>query len=250
MGKKPQTTAASFYDLEGTLVSTNLVHTLAFYARRQQGLFATAQPIAGNQFQTTPVKVDEPKKSDMELMPQTVESISPSMKETEAAGVSIPVKVVDKNKQTTSTPAIVAVAEVRRKSKAKISLDKKTDEGAGGSRTSALTSANTITPHGINRNKTVRILPNLDDAKHSSVKEVLQQFGIEAVFINEIWHVKSVGQNSLAERSGVKTGDTVDAIGDEKLTDKPLKSRIIEGRKLAIRRGAEKIQVVLGKPSN
>ena len=29
---------AAFYDLEGTLVSTNLVHTLSFYARRQQGL--------------------------------------------------------------------------------------------------------------------------------------------------------------------------------------------------------------------
>ena len=33
--------AAAFYDLEGTLVSTNLVHTLAFYARRQQGLWQT-----------------------------------------------------------------------------------------------------------------------------------------------------------------------------------------------------------------
>lgn len=31
-------TAAAFYDLEGTLVSTNLVHTLSFYARNQQGL--------------------------------------------------------------------------------------------------------------------------------------------------------------------------------------------------------------------
>lgn len=39
MAKKSQ--AASFYDLEGTLVSTNLVHTLGFYARRQQGLFST-----------------------------------------------------------------------------------------------------------------------------------------------------------------------------------------------------------------
>ncbi|MFN2530530.1 MAG: HAD family hydrolase [Pyrinomonadaceae bacterium] len=29
---------AAFYDLEGTLVSTNLVHTLGFYARRQPGL--------------------------------------------------------------------------------------------------------------------------------------------------------------------------------------------------------------------
>jgi HAD superfamily hydrolase (TIGR01490 family) len=31
--------AAAFYDLEGTLVSTNLVHTLGFYSRNQQGLF-------------------------------------------------------------------------------------------------------------------------------------------------------------------------------------------------------------------
>jgi HAD superfamily hydrolase (TIGR01490 family) len=30
--------AAAFYDLEGTLVSTNLVHTLGFYARNQQSL--------------------------------------------------------------------------------------------------------------------------------------------------------------------------------------------------------------------
>lgn len=35
--------AAAFYDLEGTLVSTNLVHTLGFYARRQQGLWQTAR---------------------------------------------------------------------------------------------------------------------------------------------------------------------------------------------------------------
>ncbi|HZI86143.1 MAG TPA: HAD family hydrolase, partial [Pyrinomonadaceae bacterium] len=30
--------AAAFYDLEGTLVSTNLVHTLGFYSRNQPGL--------------------------------------------------------------------------------------------------------------------------------------------------------------------------------------------------------------------
>lgn len=33
--------AAAFYDLEGTLVSTNLVHTLGFYSQRQQGLLNT-----------------------------------------------------------------------------------------------------------------------------------------------------------------------------------------------------------------
>ncbi len=39
--------AAAFYDLEGTLVSTNLVHTLGFYARRQQGIWQTAKKSIG-----------------------------------------------------------------------------------------------------------------------------------------------------------------------------------------------------------
>lgn len=39
--------AAAFYDLEGTLVSTNLVHTLGFYATRQQGLWQTAKASIG-----------------------------------------------------------------------------------------------------------------------------------------------------------------------------------------------------------
>ncbi len=39
--------AAAFYDLEGTLVSTNLVHTLGFYAQRQQGLWKTVKKSVG-----------------------------------------------------------------------------------------------------------------------------------------------------------------------------------------------------------
>src|SRR5437762_12264671 len=45
MKQKQQT--AAFYDLEGTLVRTNLVHTLAFYAKRQQGLWQTAKKSVG-----------------------------------------------------------------------------------------------------------------------------------------------------------------------------------------------------------
>ena len=37
---------AAFYDLEGTLVSTNLVHTLSFYAARQPGLMASLKKTA------------------------------------------------------------------------------------------------------------------------------------------------------------------------------------------------------------
>jgi HAD superfamily hydrolase (TIGR01490 family) len=38
--------AAAFYDLEGTLVSTNLVHTLGFYAKNQQSLFGSLKKSA------------------------------------------------------------------------------------------------------------------------------------------------------------------------------------------------------------
>ncbi|HVG38466.1 MAG TPA: HAD-IB family hydrolase [Pyrinomonadaceae bacterium] len=38
--------AAAFYDLEGTLVSTNLVHTLGFYAKHQQGMWRTVKKSA------------------------------------------------------------------------------------------------------------------------------------------------------------------------------------------------------------
>jgi HAD superfamily hydrolase (TIGR01490 family) len=38
--------AAAFYDLEGTLVSTNLVHTLGFYARNQQGVMRSFRKTA------------------------------------------------------------------------------------------------------------------------------------------------------------------------------------------------------------
>ncbi len=38
--------AAAFYDLEGTLVSTNLVHTLGFYAKNQQSIFRSIKKSA------------------------------------------------------------------------------------------------------------------------------------------------------------------------------------------------------------
>lgn len=40
-------TAAAFYDLDGTLVSTNLVHTFAFYARNDQGILRSFGRTAG-----------------------------------------------------------------------------------------------------------------------------------------------------------------------------------------------------------
>jgi membrane-associated protease RseP (regulator of RpoE activity) len=115
----------------------------------------------------------------------------------------------------------------------------------GGSRTSASKSSAVFAPPGIDPNPAVKVSPNAQNVKSLSVAEVLSQLGIDAVFTNANWTVKSVRQNSLAERSGVRAGDVVEAVDGEKLTDKPLKNKTVEGKKLTLVRGAQKTEITL-----
>lgn len=131
----------------------------------------------------------------------------------------------------------------------KTSPKKNNSEISGGSRLSALTAPKQIiTPPGINPNQTVQNSPNpanTNSLTAKTAKEVLSELGIETVFEGESWKVLSVRQNSPAQRSGVKTGDAVQAIDGEKLTDKPLQNKTIEGKNLTVRRGAEKVEISL-----
>ncbi|MET0754382.1 MAG: hypothetical protein ABWZ66_13450 [Pyrinomonadaceae bacterium] len=91
------------------------------------------------------------------------------------------------------------------------------------------------------------LLPNGFNPNNSySVKEILSINGIEADFSNKKWKVKSVAQNSIAERSGVKANDVIEAINDRKLSAETVAS---EGRlnvnKLTVARGREKIEINL-----
>ncbi|HXG86070.1 MAG TPA: PDZ domain-containing protein [Pyrinomonadaceae bacterium] len=162
--------------------------------------------------------------------------------ETTAAAVTdsnIPKKRDEKN-----VPArFIAVKSVKN---TKTSPKKSTSEISGGSRLSASTAPKQIiTPPGINPNQTVQKSPNPANTKSLTAKEVLSQLGVESVFEDESWKVLSVRQNSPAERSGVKTGDAVQAIDGERLTDKPLRNKTIEGKNLTVRRGADKIEISL-----
>jgi len=136
-----------------------------------------------------------------------------------------------------------------RKENLKVSQKNYNVDNSGGSLVSASTATPTkqiINRMGIIPGRTIKNLPNsVENVKSLTAKDILFQFGVEAVFTNESWTVKSVRQNSPAERSGVKTGDAVEAIDGEKLTDKPLKNRTIQGKKLTVARGAEKIEIRL-----
>jgi len=89
----------------------------------------------------------------------------------------------------------------------------------GGSITLGQGQARPVLPEGIdprsrrtNVNTSEIVSPNA-----IPVRDILEMSGISAEFQNE-WVVKAVAKNSIAERSGVKTGDAVTAINDKQLT--------------------------------
>ncbi len=188
-------------------------------------------------------------KSGVKDAPQTAEIIPPLPKDAETANGSGAIKIRETNKRTSANSPLVASSGGKRE--ARNSSGKNADKNnEGGSRESASTAPKITAPPGINPNQMVQTSPNPEGGKSLTAKEILAQLGIEAVFANESWKVKSVGQNSLAERSGVKTGDAVEAIDGEKLTDKPLKRNTIEGKKLTITRDKQKIEISLGNQQN
>lgn len=223
------------------LVSAFVVFNGVYFADEQ-----SVPQIAEKQSQHPPLEIISDK-TDAVISSYANENISPPPAKAETAGIPNSVRIQDRNKQSSANSSFAAAASGR-KPKAKIFPDK---EDTSGSHTSAFTPETKITtPPGINPNRAVQTSPNPESGKSLTAKEVLSQLGIEAVFTNENWKVKSVVQNSLAERSGVKPGDAVEAIDGERLTDKPLKSRTIEGKNLTIARGREKIEISLNNRQN
>ncbi len=107
-------------------------------------------------------------------------------------------------------------------------------------------------------NSTVILPPNMtgdqtnknpnDKTKIFTVQEVLSQIGIETAHETRI--VKTVRENSLAERSGVKTGDIIEAIDGQILTEKTFGNKTVEGKTLTILRDGKKSEINLVSRQN
>jgi len=123
---------------------------------------------------------------------------------------------------------------------------KKTEENDGMmSRDSTLSKAKVTLPPGLDPNRRIEIAPNPGNTKSFAAEEILPFLGIEIVLQNENRTVKSIKQNSLAERSGVKVGDAIEAIDGKKISGEPLSGRTIEVKTLTVLRGAKKIEIAL-----
>jgi hypothetical protein len=100
-------------------------------------------------------------------------------------------------------------------------------------------------PLGLNPNQPVETLPNVNDSNSIGGEEVLRILGIEAVRESGNLKVKTIRENSSAERSDVKVGDVIEAIDGVKLSAEPLRLKRIEAKKLIVLRGADKIEITL-----
>ncbi len=212
------------------LLSAGLVFNSLYFPNR-----INAPQIAEND---SPAEVKRKAEAPASVRAETPSA--PSKDETIAAAISANSNIRRKTveKFTPSRTPVKSVENTKAPSKQNDS------EISGGSLLSASTAPKQIfTPPGINPNRTVPNSLNPADAKPLTAKEVLSQLGVETVFENDGWKVLSVRQNSPAQRSGVKTGDAVQSIDGEKLTEKPMRNKIVEGKNLTVRRGANRIEI-------
>jgi hypothetical protein len=90
-----------------------------------------------------------------------------------------------------------------------------------------------ITPKGVNPDS--RLSPN----------QILSGLGAEANYNGVSWSVSEVKRNSLAERSGLKAGDVIEAVNNQPLTKRTSFPNSFAGRTISVRREGKVIEIAL-----
>lgn len=107
------------------------------------------------------------------------------------------------------------------------------DRRRGGSIDVAGSENRLIYPRGVNPNAQLK------------VKNLLEIIGVKAVFSRSGWRVDAVTENNIAARSGVKTGDMIEAINDQRLTEKTSFGNRFTGKSLNVLRDGKSLHIEL-----
>ena len=202
----------------------------------------TVSPIAENKFQTLD------KKENLAASSSTVEQVtddsqSPKIEQSIAGNPNTPTFENKKElKMPQDKPRFVAAKFAK---KPQVKTPGNSRENSGGSQLNAVSQPRILTPKGLNPTQKIETPSNFEKINPMTAGQILSELGIETVLENGKWEVKSVKQNSVGERSRVKVGDLIEAIDGEKLTGEPKRAKTIEGKKLTVLRGAEKIEISL-----
>ncbi len=120
----------------------------------------------------------------------------------------------------------------------------KNDEDGRGSRTISVdVKPKVFYPRNIFPSELTEQEPNNENKNDILAKQILLPLGIEIASENGNRRVKSVKKESVAERSGVKVGDLVEAIDGETVSGDAVRGKKLEGKQITVTRGAEKVEI-------
>jgi membrane-associated protease RseP (regulator of RpoE activity) len=105
-------------------------------------------------------------------------------------------------------------------------------------------------PLGIDPNRKIETSPNTINQNPITDVQILSFMGIETVSENGNKKVKAVKSQSLAERSGIKTGDVIEAIDGKRVGGEPVRMETFESKKLTVVRDAKRIEITLQNKLN
>lgn len=141
--------------------------------------------------------------------------------------------------------SIVLASDTKDKERG-VTQREKIEDGGGSRVISAEPSKVFILPRGIENtnSKPIENPSEVTKIKPIFVENLLSEIGIETFSENGKRKVKSVRENSPAQRSGVQVGDEIEAIDDNKL-DKPIESAAIKVKVLTVTRNGEIMKIPL-----
>ena len=102
-----------------------------------------------------------------------------------------------------------------------------------------------ILPRGLEVNDLSEKSPEDKESQKFTAEQILSEIGIEIATENGKQRVKTVKTNSVADISGVKVGDTIEAIDDQKIGNQPSAVKSVGTKKLTVIRGQEKVEINL-----
>ena len=105
-----------------------------------------------------------------------------------------------------------------------------------------------IFPPGTNPQNAVPVINQTAPEKTISGNEIFKLIGIEAVEENEKIKVRSVKEKSLADLSGVKAGDFIEAIDEQRFDNKNSPPAFKGGKTITVSRGGKIMKITL-KPN-
>lgn len=118
------------------------------------------------------------------------------------------------------------------------------DRATGGSTELAVRESQKIFPRGVDPNaKAPANAKGVNPNARVSVSQILEFIGVNATWAGGGWRVDSVESSNIAGRSGIKTGDVIEAVNDQPVNERTTFGANFSGKSVRVRRDGVSVQI-------